>query len=243
MVSHSRYGYHSFVIFSSPVRALGKLIVPNSLSSWERTQDGALGRFHKELNTRLIEARLPGGCRGIYVQSWASLVAQMIKNLPAGQKIQVWSLGWEDLLEKGMGTHSSMLAQRIPWTEEPGRLQPTGSERAGHDWVTNTYIQHAEPHPDGLVTSSAHWAPTMFSSRCCEQSSHQINLLNPAFVELVFVWGTLRGKKHHQLGAVCLPRSSPWHVFPLSFRFSSSAMIFRKSSTSTLGKVRAFPSF
>ena len=53
---------------------------------------------------------------------WASLVAQMGKNLPAMQETRVQSLGWEDLLEKGMATHSSTLAWRIPWTEEPGRL-------------------------------------------------------------------------------------------------------------------------
>ena len=55
-----------------------------------------------------------------------SLVAQIIKRLPALQKTQVQSLGWEDPLEKEMATHSSILAWRIPWTEEPGRLQYTG---------------------------------------------------------------------------------------------------------------------
>ena len=53
----------------------------------------------------------------------ASLVAQMVKNLPAVQETQVQSLGQEDPLEKGMATHSSILACKIPWTEEPGRLQ------------------------------------------------------------------------------------------------------------------------
>ena len=54
--------------------------------------------------------------------SWASLVAQMLKNLPAMQETQVQSLGQEDPLEKGMATHSNILAWRIPWAEEPGRL-------------------------------------------------------------------------------------------------------------------------
>ena len=61
---------------------------------------------------------------------------QMVKNLPAMQKTQVPSLGWEDLLEKGMATHSSILAWRIPWTEEPGGLLSilsTGSQRVGLD--------------------------------------------------------------------------------------------------------------
>ena len=52
----------------------------------------------------------------------ASLVAQMVKSLPAARETQVRSLGWEDLLEKEMETHSSILAWKIPWTEEPGRL-------------------------------------------------------------------------------------------------------------------------
>ena len=54
--------------------------------------------------------------------SWASLVAQLVKNLPAMQETWVRSLGWEDPLEKGKATHSSILAWRIPWTEEPGGL-------------------------------------------------------------------------------------------------------------------------
>ena len=57
----------------------------------------------------------------------------MVKNLPAMQETQVLSLGQEDLLEKGMTIHSSILACRIPWTEEPGRLQSTGSQRVGHN--------------------------------------------------------------------------------------------------------------
>ena len=63
----------------------------------------------------------------------ASLVAQMVKNLPAVQETQVQSLGQEDPLQKGMATHSSILAWKVPWTEKPGRLQPMGSQRVGHD--------------------------------------------------------------------------------------------------------------
>ena len=54
--------------------------------------------------------------------TWASLVAQMIKNLAAIKETQVWPLGWEDPLENEMATHSSILAWKIPWTEEPGGL-------------------------------------------------------------------------------------------------------------------------
>ena len=65
--------------------------------------------------------------------SWSSLVARMVKNLPAIQETQVQSLGREDPLEKEMATHSNILAWRIPWTEEPGGLQSMGSQRVGHD--------------------------------------------------------------------------------------------------------------
>ena len=57
----------------------------------------------------------------------------MVKNLPANTEDQVLSLGQEDLLEEETATHSNILAWRIPWTEEPGRLQSIGSQRVGHD--------------------------------------------------------------------------------------------------------------
>ena len=63
----------------------------------------------------------------------------MAKNLPAIRETWVQSLGWEDPLEEGMGTHSSILAWRIPWTEEPGGLQSIGSPRVRHDCVTHTH--------------------------------------------------------------------------------------------------------
>ena len=63
----------------------------------------------------------------------ASLVAQMVKNLPAMWETQVRSLGQGDPLEMEMATHPSILAWRIPWTEELGRLQSMGSQRVGHD--------------------------------------------------------------------------------------------------------------
>ena len=66
-----------------------------------------------------------------------SLIFQMVRNLPTVLEIRVWSLGQEDHLEKGMATHSSILAWRIPWTEEPGGLLSMGSQRVGHDWATS----------------------------------------------------------------------------------------------------------
>ena len=71
-----------------------------------------------------------GSCFG----NWTSLVAQTVKHLPTMRETRVPSLGQEDLLEKEMATHSSILACKIPWMEEPGRLQSMGSERVRHDW-------------------------------------------------------------------------------------------------------------
>ena len=71
------------------------------------------------------------------------MVALVVRDLPAKAgdiKMLVRFLGWEDPLEKGMATLSSILAWRIPWTEEPDRLQSTGSQRVGHEGVANTFI-------------------------------------------------------------------------------------------------------
>ena len=69
-------------------------------------------------------------------------MAQMAKRLPTMQETWVQSLGREDLLEKEMATHSSILAWKIPWTEEePGRLQSTGLQRVGHDWATSLHFK------------------------------------------------------------------------------------------------------
>ena len=74
------------------------------------------------------------------MQVLVSPLAQMIKNPPAVQETWVPSLGWEDPLEEGMVTHSSIIAWRLPGTEEPGGLQSTGSPRVRHDRATNTSL-------------------------------------------------------------------------------------------------------
>ena len=99
----------------------------------------------------------------------ASLLAQRVKCLPALRDTQVRSLVWEDPLEKEMATHSSILAWRIPWTEEPGRLQSMGSQRVRHEWATslsffsfslslNSYVAmdkwHSNIHPIVLMWTS-----------------------------------------------------------------------------------------
>ena len=71
---------------------------------------------------------------GTYIiKDWAFLVAQMVKNLPAMWETWEQSLDWEESLEEGMATHSSILAWRIPWKEESGELQSMGSQRVRHD--------------------------------------------------------------------------------------------------------------
>ena len=85
----------------------------------------------------------------------ASLEVQMVKNLPAMQETRVWSLAWEDPLEKGMATHSSILAWRIPWTEKPGGLQTIGSQRVRHEWAAEH--THTVGYP-------ADWAAIHFSA-------------------------------------------------------------------------------
>ena len=83
---------------------------------WVPTARAMHGRMHVRSSQRTI-----------------SLVAQTVKHLPTIRETRVQSLDWEDPLEKEMATHSNILAWRIPWTEEPGRLQSMGSQRVRHD--------------------------------------------------------------------------------------------------------------
>ena len=73
------------------------------------------------------------GSLSMVLSGKTSLVAQMVKHLPTVRETRVQSLGWEDLLQKEMATHSSILAWKTPWIEKPGRLQFVGSQRVGHD--------------------------------------------------------------------------------------------------------------
>ena len=84
----------------------------------------------RHVGSSWIRASKSPALAGGFSTTGASLVAQMVKNLPAVQETWVRSLGGEDPLEKGMSTHFSILAWRIPWTEEPG---------VGHDGVTTTF--------------------------------------------------------------------------------------------------------
>ena len=87
--------------------------------------------------------------------SWASLVAQLVKNPPAMRETWVLSLGWEDPLEKGMAIHSSILAWRIPWREEPGRLQSMGHKESDMtERLHYTILYHGEVIICELVEAS-----------------------------------------------------------------------------------------
>ena len=106
--------------FSSP-----KGSVP--LASHSKPGSISLYQVHWELFNSSFSYRSPNK---------SSLVAQLVKNPPATQEIQVQSLDWEDFLDKEMPTHSSNLAWEIPWTGEPGGLQSMRLQRAGPNWVT-----------------------------------------------------------------------------------------------------------
>ena len=92
-------------------------------------------------NSRKVKqhVRRPGDKRAGSILVRASIVAHVVKSLPWMQETWVWSMGWEDPLEKRMATHSSILSWRIPWTEEPGGLQSMELQKVRHDWVTNIH--------------------------------------------------------------------------------------------------------
>ena len=91
-------------------------------------------------------------CNNLYSSNdRASLVAQQLKHLPGMRETRVQSLGWEDPLEKEMATHSSTLAWRIPWMEEPGRLQSMGLQRVRHDWATSFSLSLSMTGKPGML--------------------------------------------------------------------------------------------
>ena len=128
----SRWEYWNGLPFPNPGHLPNPGIEPTSVAS-------------PALGGRFFTIELPGSpvrprSSSCLPLSRASLAAQKAKNLPAVQETWFPSLGWEDPLEKGMATYSSILAWRIPWTEEPGGS--VGLQRVGHDWVTNTFDFH-----------------------------------------------------------------------------------------------------
>ena len=100
-------------------------VVVVSNSFWALEPLESLEMWNADPETRLLLnwTKYCGCCYCLVIRSWASLVAQIVKNMPALQETRVQSLGQEDPLQEEMATHSSTLAWRIPWTEVPGRLQ------------------------------------------------------------------------------------------------------------------------
>ena len=114
-------------------QAKEKSAPPNQL--YNKSKGTSLGRKHKRRKrpTQNTPTTIKKMVTGSYISKRASLVAQRLKRLPAMWETWVRSLGREDPLENEMVTHSSILAWRIPWMEEPGGLQSMGSQRVGHD--------------------------------------------------------------------------------------------------------------
>ena len=109
--------------------------------SWFTPHPTPLGGYRAPSWALCAMQQLPTSCL-CYTRScvWTCLAAQMVKSPPAVQETRVPSLGCEDPMGKGMTTHSSILAWRILWTEEPGGLQSMGLQRIGHNWATNRHI-------------------------------------------------------------------------------------------------------
>ena len=123
------------------------------LDSISNSMDMSLSKLQEKVKDRKA-------CIHRVTKSWTwlgfPLVTRRLKPLPAMQETWIQSLGWEDTLEKEMASHSSILAWRIPRTEEPGGLQSTGSQRVGHDWATSLQVTEQQQHcPSGFPGSTS----------------------------------------------------------------------------------------
>jgi len=147
----------------------------------------------------------------------------MVKNLPGMQETRVWSLGRDDPLEKEMATHSSVLAWRIPWTKEPGRLQSMGSQRAGHSWkwLTHTidsyYTHQRHPPPQVVRLYSRYWLSCLIQFKArwklqcvlccavlsCSVMSNSLQLYGLLPTRLLCPWGFSR--QEYWSGLPCPP--------------------------------------
>ena len=112
----------------------------------------------------------------------ASFIAQLLKNLPAMQETWVQFLGRKDPLKKEMATHSSTLAWKIPWPEEPGRLQFMWSQRVGHNWVTSLSLSQFWISQLSMFGSVASWPTYRFLRRWVRWSGIPISLIIFQFV-------------------------------------------------------------
>ena len=124
-----------------------------------------------------------------------SQVAHMVKNLPTMQETQVWALGWEDPLEKGMATHLNILARRIPWTEELEGLQSMGLQRVRCDWVTCTSLNSVVTHP----------CPTLFDSMDCNMPGFPVHHQFPELAQTHVHWVSDAIQPSHPLSSPSPP--------------------------------------
>ena len=123
-------------------------------------------------------------CQGfIPTCQWTSLVAQMVRRLPIMWETQVQSLGQEDLLEKEMATHSSVLAWKIPWAEEPGRLQSMGSQRVRHNWETSLSCILIWT-PFSTLPAHQHWVICCSVAQSCPTLRNPTDCSTPGFAVL-----------------------------------------------------------
>ena len=170
----------------------------------------------------------------VYTQEWASLVAQLVKNLPAVQETQGQSLGWEDSLEKGMATHSSVLAWRIPCTEEPGGLWSTGSQRVQHNWATNTHTPGMELLSHVVVVFLVFWESSILFSIVVVPICIPTNTMRAQFSQGAYfngLWPVLRIWNRLSQTQLC------WNALPLmrlsfSIALWNLCMIYSQPSVS-----------
>ena len=150
--------------------------------------------------------RCPGEGIGHWFQySWASLVAQIVKNLPAMRETWVQSLGWEDPLEEDMQPTTVFLSGESLWTEEPGGLQSMGSQRVGHDWATkHSTAQIAERWFRAIKEMNSANGETVPIYKCCQQKGHSIYTDNTTMGQICRING--------ESSWISLPLSSLWTI-------------------------------
>ena len=146
----------------------------------------------------------------------ASLVTQTVKHLPSMQETRVWSLGRENPLEKETATHSSTLAWKIPWMEEPGRLQSMELQRVGHDWVTSFSLFY--------ITRSNNLHKVKVAQSCltlCDPMSYTVNgILQARILEWVafpFSRGSSQPRVRTQVSSIAGRFFTSWTIREAQF--------------------------
>ena len=143
----------------------------------------------------------------------------MIKSLSSVQETQVWSLSQEDPLEKEMATHSSILAWKIPWTVEPGRLQSMGSQRVGQDWATSleqksnrAFSRHNRTHPNcGLLYRPGPGGPESTKRKREKERERAVSLgLHGKPIKPIYRTCTAHEGTGHPLKEVLKTRARKW---------------------------------